>query len=98
MIILTEEEAAKVRGISPNNSGAALNPVPLKDGTYYLGEEVLSDPAHADVRTFLEARIKALDKTKQYVEGDALPAEKTFDVKTMSVRKEDASIKAEIKR
>ena len=53
MIILTNEEAAKVRGISPTNSFAAIEPVPLKDGTYMLGEQVLADPAHADVETLL---------------------------------------------
>jgi len=49
MITLTEEEAAKVRGISPYKEGHALIPIPAKDGTYYLGEEVLEDTAHEDL-------------------------------------------------
>lgn len=45
-IILTKEEADKVRGIT--TPGHALDPVPLADGvSFILPLEVLSDPAHA---------------------------------------------------
>ena len=53
MIILTTEDADKVRGISPTKGFAALDPVPLKDGTFMLPDEVLTDLAHADVKDFL---------------------------------------------
>lgn len=59
MIILTDEQAAIVRGVSPHDGGAMLDPVPLKDGAWMLGEQVLDDPAHADVREFLAALPKA---------------------------------------
>jgi len=45
MIILTPEEAAKVRGLSV--PGHALDPIELEDGTFILPDEVLSDPHHA---------------------------------------------------
>lgn len=53
MIILTEEEVIKVVGISPKDSYARIEPVPLKDGTYMLGEEVLEDPKHDDLMEIL---------------------------------------------
>lgn len=53
MIILTAEDAAKVTGTSPTHPWAALEPVPLADGNYILPEDVLYDPAHADVAPFL---------------------------------------------
>lgn len=55
MIILTAALADKVRGRSPSVSRSALWPIPLKDGTYFLPEEVLNDPAHADVTALLKA-------------------------------------------
>jgi hypothetical protein len=62
VIILTAEDAGKVRGRSPSDKTAALDPVPLKDGTFLLGEEVLADPAHADVRDLLAALpVKEID-------------------------------------
>lgn len=53
MIILTPDQADLVRGVSPISPWAALDPVPLKDGTFILPEDVLADPAHADVADFL---------------------------------------------
>ena len=53
MIILNATQATRVRGISPTFGFAALQPVPLKDGTFMLPEAVLTDPAHLDVRAFL---------------------------------------------
>lgn len=45
MIILTQEEAEAVRG--ETHKGAALDPVPLANGTeWVLPEAVLTDPAH----------------------------------------------------
>ncbi|MEX0853644.1 MAG: hypothetical protein WD036_10250 [Bauldia sp.] len=69
MIILTAAEADKVRGLSPTDPTAAIEPVPLKpapgsdpgDGTFLLSEQVLVDPAHADVRHFLAALPTAAD-------------------------------------
>jgi hypothetical protein len=53
MIILTAEQAEQVRGISPLNGSAALDPQPLKDGAFELHEDVILDPANADVHDFL---------------------------------------------
>lgn len=68
MIILTAAEADKVRGVSPSDNHRAIDPVPLKDGTFMLGEEVLADPAHADVKPFLAAlpTVKTLDPALVY--------------------------------
>jgi hypothetical protein len=44
LIILTAAEADAVRGMS--SPTAAIEPVALKDGTFMLGVEVLTDPAH----------------------------------------------------
>lgn len=53
MIILTADEAAKVRGQSPTRSWAALEPVLLKDGTFMLPEDVQDDLAHFDAHVLL---------------------------------------------
>ncbi len=82
MIILTAADAAKVLGRSPPPYDyAALEPFPLKDGTYMLPEEVLLDPAHADVRDFLAALpTKTPAKAEQFdlgaVDKPVDPAEK----------------------
>lgn len=55
MIIMDATEAEKVRGSSPKDAGRVLVPMPLLDGRFMLGEEVLDDPAHEDVRQFLAA-------------------------------------------
>lgn len=47
MIILTLAQARAVRGRSQSHPYASLRPIPLKDGTYMLPEEVLDDPAHS---------------------------------------------------
>lgn len=72
MIILTDTQAAQVRGVSPSDAYAALEPVPLKDGTWTLGEQVLDDPAHADVKTFMAAlpRKEVLDAAR-YSEAES---------------------------
>lgn len=74
MIVLTTEEAAKARGRSPKDGGHALDPVPLADGRFILGEEVLDDPAHADVRAFL-ARLpqEEIGNLPLFTEGKAAP-------------------------
>jgi hypothetical protein len=51
MIILTADEANKVRGQTV--PGAALAPTPLADGTFALPEAVLSSPAHQVHHTYL---------------------------------------------
>lgn len=70
MIILTAEQAAKVRGISPTDPRAALSPQPLKDGMWMLPEGVLADPAHADVVPFLATlpTVKTIDPRLLYPE------------------------------
>jgi hypothetical protein len=59
LIVLTEEEAKHVRGMAKGSSSAALDPIRLDDGRYILGEEVLSDPAHAEHLDFLAAKPRA---------------------------------------
>lgn len=51
MIILTEEQAQQVRGTT--HEGAALEPVLLNGGDYFLPESVLEDAAHALHHAFL---------------------------------------------
>jgi len=56
VILLSGAHADNVRGPSAESpSMATLQPVALTDGRYILGVEVLSDPAHADVRDYLAA-------------------------------------------
>lgn len=45
MLILDAETAAAVAGSTAD--GAALEPIPLADGTFALPARVLADPAHA---------------------------------------------------
>lgn len=87
MIVMTAEEAAKVRGRSPKDSGKALDPVPAKDGRFYLGLEVLEDPAHEDVRGFLRSLpVTTLDKLARYEADELRPVGiKTADLATRSV-------------
>jgi hypothetical protein len=86
MIILTANDATKVRGISPSVSYAALNPAPLKDGTFALGDEVLFDRAHEDVRDFLVALPTTdVKETDRFSESDTLPVLPTW--KDAGVRK-----------
>jgi hypothetical protein len=74
MIVLTAEEADKVRGRSPKDATAALAPVALKDGRYFLGDEVLDDPLHEDVRNFLASLPREpLEKLPIYTEADVEP-------------------------
>jgi hypothetical protein len=81
MIILTAAQAAQVRGISPIDAGAALEPVALRDGTFYLPDEVIDDPAHADVKALLQACPKgAVVKANTYSStqpGDTRAAART---------------------
>lgn len=71
MIVLTAEEADKVRGRSPKDATAALAPVALKDGRFILGDEVLDDPAHEDVRDFLASLPREpLEKLPVYTAED----------------------------
>lgn len=71
VIILTADEAEKVRGRSPKDRGCAVYPVPLKDGRCFIGLEVLDDPAHDDVRDFLAAMPREpLDKLPVYTDDD----------------------------
>jgi hypothetical protein len=53
MIVLTAEEADKVRGFSPLKEGFAVIPAPLDDGRFKLGEGILEMPEFAHVRDFL---------------------------------------------
>jgi len=51
MIILTQEQAQEVRGVS--SEGAGLDPRQLLGGEFALPEAVLSDPAHAEKHEYL---------------------------------------------
>jgi hypothetical protein len=51
MILLTSEEADKVRG--PTQPGHALMPRKLKSGDFVLPPEVMDDPMHAEHHDFL---------------------------------------------
>lgn len=90
MIVMTAEEAEKVRGRSPKDSGKALDPVPAKDGRFYLGLEVLEDPAHEDVRGFLRSLpVVTIDKLARYGVDDSRPVGvKTADLATREVAPE----------
>lgn len=46
-IVLTAEQAAAVRGVSPVAKWAAIEPIVLEDGSFILNDEVLTDPAHS---------------------------------------------------
>lgn len=71
MIILTALERGQVLGISPTHSYAAIDPIPIKDGTFMLSEEAISDCCHADVKSFLETLpTREVDGSEFYVEGD----------------------------
>jgi len=93
MIILTAEQADKVRGISPTHKFAALNPVPLKDGTYMLPEEVLDDLAHIDVRLFLLTLPKAsVSKALMYGTSSLEdPVKASQEAEEFNARMKDAS-------
>lgn len=74
VIVLDAPEAEKVRGRSPKDGGAALAPVPLKDGRFYLGTRVLEDPAHEDVRGFLRSLpLVDLEKLPRFGEDEDAP-------------------------
>jgi len=74
VLVLDPPEAAKVRGRSPKDGGCAIDPVPLKDGRFFLGLEVLDDPAHEDVRPFLRSMpLVDLEKLPLYTEDDKRP-------------------------
>jgi len=74
VLVLEPSQAAKVRGRSPKDGGCALDPVPLKDGRFFLGLEVLDDPAHEDVRFFLRSMpLVDLEKLPLYTEDDKRP-------------------------
>jgi len=76
VLILTADEAEKVRGLSPSKSGAVLAPRSLKDGRFILGPEVLDDPAHEDVRDFLASLPREqIEKLPVYTDEDALRGE-----------------------
>lgn len=76
MIVLTAVEAQKVIGRSPKDESKVLVPVSLKDGTFILGEEVLNDPAHEDVRDFLASLPRQpIEKLPVYGIDDERPAE-----------------------
>lgn len=85
MIVLTAEEADKIKGRSPKDRGHALLPTPLKDGRFFLGPEVLDDPAHDDVRDFLAALPREpLETLPLYTESDEAPA--SVETATLTVR------------
>lgn len=54
-IILDANAADSVRGSSPINPAAALEPILRQGNTFILGLEVLSDDAHSAHRAILES-------------------------------------------
>lgn len=52
-ILLTDIEAANVRGPSISDPTAALNPIERQGGVFILNVLVLADPAHESHRDFL---------------------------------------------
>jgi hypothetical protein len=58
MIVLNKAEAEYVLGLSPVtvHGASALEPAPLPSNEYILPEEVMADPANADVVTFLSSQ------------------------------------------
>ena len=57
-IVLTAEQAAAVRGVSPVVKWASIEPIALTDGSFILNEEVLTDPAHNSKTRTLTALTK----------------------------------------
>lgn len=58
-ILLTAEQAAAVRGVSPVAKWAAVEPIALEDGSgFILNDEVLTDPAHNSKTRILTALTK----------------------------------------
>ena len=53
VIMLSAGDRTAVLWTSPDNS-AALVPLPLTNGLYYVGPEVISDPVHGRSRTRLQ--------------------------------------------
>lgn len=87
MIVLTPDEADKVRGLSPQKAGHGLAPVPLKDGRFMLPEDVLSDPAHADARDFLAALpVAPLEKLPVYTDADIAISPEPAEVTKLAAR------------
>ena len=83
-IILTAEEAEKVRGVT--RPGHALDPVEIKDGTFILPVEVLSDPAHQDaMERFKSDKARAVDlhepTKRRIVRRDELKEDLAEDIK-----------------
>ena len=95
MIVLTAEEAEKIKGRSPKDGGCALDPVPLKDGRFMLGEEVLDDPAHDDVRELLSSLPRSdIEKLPTYTEADEQP--EAVEVARLTERRHDIWTQKEI--
>lgn len=87
VLLLDADQAEKVRGRSPKDNGRALDPIALKDGRFFLGLEVLEDPAHEDVRPFLAAMARdSLEKLPTYGEHDVV-IEESVEVAALSVRR-----------
>jgi len=93
-LILTAEEADKVRGRSPKDAGCAIDPRPMKDGRFILGAEVLDDPAHEDVRDFLASLPRAEIEKLPLYEPEDIRAEEPAEVARLSVRAFDTEREA----
>lgn len=97
MLVIDSTLAGKVRGISPIDHLAAIDPVPIKDGTFFLPEAVLADPAHADVRGTLSTQPtgKTIDPgllyTSAKADTDALAARNIPSYNAAGIRKADAA-------
>lgn len=76
MILLTADEADKVRGFSPSKEGHVLIPIECEDGTFKLGEEVLDAPAFEHVRDFLAKLPRGEDRpAKELTEAEIVADE-----------------------
>lgn len=56
MIVLTSAEARRARGRSPRDPRVAIEPVPLRNGSWILPESVLEEAANGDIADWLSKR------------------------------------------
>lgn len=47
VIVLADEQATEIRGPSAVDPQCAIMPIALTDGRFFVGVEILDDPAHA---------------------------------------------------
>jgi hypothetical protein len=92
MILLTKEQAEKVRGRHGRYS--ELDPIPTNDGYFMLPVDVLKDPEHAEVLEDLMKSESAVIKetviiNKKLPEGDLLREKQTYTVISKSAIRQE---------